>query len=285
MTNRLVDPLLLGRPLALEWPEGNERKPVPARRKRPASSVLALLVMLVAALVMVPVAIADDDGDDNGGGGGGGGAPATLADACTAAALPPPANLVVNGDFELPPIPPPFATYGVGTGPTGWLVTEGTVDQVHRAYWLPACGDRSMDLTGTPGQGTLVQNVAGTDAGQEYRLLFAYGANPDPLCTSAEPTTVTADVRWGGATVTTLSRPRVPDTTPLDGRDPNWQLFETTVVGQAGSTLLEFDSNSSVNPPGTLCGVTIDAVSLTQITDGGDDDNGDDDDNGGDDDD
>src|SRR5688500_173754 len=65
MTNRLVDPLLLERPLALEWPQGDEREPVPrggGTRKRRASKVSALLVMLVAALVLVlpPAAQADD---------------------------------------------------------------------------------------------------------------------------------------------------------------------------------------------------------------------------------
>jgi hypothetical protein len=68
MTNRLVDPLLLDRPLAFEWPPQESERThyaVPARRgKRRASTVSALLVMLVAALVMVPAALADDDDDD-----------------------------------------------------------------------------------------------------------------------------------------------------------------------------------------------------------------------------
>jgi hypothetical protein len=68
MTNRLVDPLRLGMPLALEWPERDDRERVPNEgrsRKKLACSVSALLVMLVAALVMVPVALADDDDDDD----------------------------------------------------------------------------------------------------------------------------------------------------------------------------------------------------------------------------
>jgi hypothetical protein len=244
--------------------------------------------MLIAALVMVPAAFADDDDDDGGGGGGGGGTPATLADACAAAALPPPANLVVNGDFEIPPVGAPFATYFPPTGPPGWVVTEGSVDQVPRPFWEPACGNQSVDLTGTPGQGTLTQNVAGTVAGTSYRLLFAYGANPDPGCPPTEPTTVTADVRWGGTTVGTISHARVPD--PTIPRDPGWLLFEATVVGQAGSTLLEFDSTTPGTPAevaARLCGVTLDAVSVTQITGGGEDDGGEDDggeDDGGEDD-
>ena len=51
MTNRLVDPLLLERPLALEWPQREDRKPVRkgsgSRSKR--ASMLAL-VLFVAAL-------------------------------------------------------------------------------------------------------------------------------------------------------------------------------------------------------------------------------------------
>jgi hypothetical protein len=70
MTERLVDPLRLGRPLELERRERDRREPQPGEvsRKRRASSVTLLLAMLVAALVVVPSAVADDDDDDDGGG-------------------------------------------------------------------------------------------------------------------------------------------------------------------------------------------------------------------------
>jgi hypothetical protein len=70
MTERLVDPLRLGRPLELERRERDRREPQPEGtpgRKRRASSVTLLLAMLVAALVVVPAAVADDDDDDDGG--------------------------------------------------------------------------------------------------------------------------------------------------------------------------------------------------------------------------
>jgi hypothetical protein len=245
-------------------------------RKRVLSiSALGLALMAIA---FAPTAVADDDN------GAPPQSPPTIQDICTAAALP---NLVQNGDFEVPPVPAGFITYFPPSGPPPWLVTEGSVDQVHRSFWEPACGDRSMDMTGTPGQGTLAQNVP-TVAGEDYRLRFAYAANPDPACSANEPTEVTMLVRWGGQLVATLTITRTPDIVPP--RTPDWQPFQATVVGQAGTTLLEFDSQSSV-----LCGPTLDAVSVTQIDgddNGGDDDNGDDDngddgddDNGGGDDD
>jgi hypothetical protein len=70
MMNHLVDPLMLGRPLALDQLEGERHEPEPregASRKRRASRIPALLVMLVAALILVPAAFADDDDDDGGG--------------------------------------------------------------------------------------------------------------------------------------------------------------------------------------------------------------------------
>jgi hypothetical protein len=239
---------------------------------------IAALLMLLAATALVPTAAADDDGDDNGGSGGG--TSPTLQDVCVAANSP--TNLVRNGDFELPPAPPGgFTTWGPGTGPTFWTVTEGSVDQVHDLYWQAACGLHSIDMTGSPGQGTLTQAVGPTVAGQTYRLTFAYGANPDPACEPLnEPRTVSMTVRWGGQVVATITVTRTPDFAPP--RDPQWQPFQTTVVGQAGTTLLEFDSQS-----GTFCGVTLDAVSVQQVggdDDGDDDDDDDDDDNGGDDD-
>ena len=63
MTNRLVDPLLLERPLELERPQTGDRRSAPragAGNKRRLSSISGLLVLLLAALVMVPVAQAND---------------------------------------------------------------------------------------------------------------------------------------------------------------------------------------------------------------------------------
>ena len=58
MTNRLVDPLLLGRPVALERPEGDDFKHASPRRRHAGEdarrSSRAVLATFVAALVMVP---------------------------------------------------------------------------------------------------------------------------------------------------------------------------------------------------------------------------------------
>jgi hypothetical protein len=66
MTNRLVDPVLLGRPL--EWPRGDDRDPVLREggiRKGRGASVLALLALLVGAVMTgmtyVPASSASPD--------------------------------------------------------------------------------------------------------------------------------------------------------------------------------------------------------------------------------
>jgi choice-of-anchor C domain-containing protein len=183
-------------------------------------------------------------------------------------------NIVVNGDFELPVVcPAPFVT----TPPAGWTLEQGTVDLVC-TYWQPASGLQSVDLTGTPGQGTLSQNLA-TVAGEQYRLRFAMAGNPDPACGPAglnEPAVKVMDVFWGGTLAATLSF----DTTGHTFADMGWVYHTFTLQATGPSTELQFTSRT-----GTFCGPTLDDVSVTQVVDGDDDDDDDDDDGDDDDDD
>jgi choice-of-anchor C domain-containing protein len=250
MPDRFIDPPLLTSPLALEWPEGDDRKlalRAGGSRKRRASSVSALLAMLVAALVLVP-----------------------------ATQSQPGPNIVVNGDFEAPVVcPAPFLT----VPPAGWTLEQGTVDLVC-TFWQPASGFQSVDMTGTPGQGTLSQNLA-TVAGEQYRLRFAMAGNPDPACGPAglnEPAQKVMEVWWGGALVTTLTF----DTTGHTFASMGWIYHTFTLEATGTSTELQFTSRT-----GTFCGPTLDDVSVQQLDDDdgddGDDDDGDDGDDDGDD--
>jgi hypothetical protein len=202
----------------------------------------------------------------------------TLVGASAATAQPPP-NIVANGDFEAPAVcPAVFAT----TPPAGWTLEAGTVDLVCFTFWEPASGLQSVDLTGTPGQGRISQNLV-TESGEEYRLRFAMAGNPDSSCSTEDPNKRMA-VRWGGTLVDTLTFTVTFQTFP-PAFTMAWVYHEYTVEATGPLTELEFESLT-----GTFCGPTLDDVSVTQIDDDDgdgvdDDEDGEDEDGDGDDDD
>jgi choice-of-anchor C domain-containing protein len=175
-------------------------------------------------------------------------------------------NIVVNGDFEAPVVcPAQFATLP----PAGWTLEQGTVDLVCFTFWMPASGLQSVDLTGTPGQGTISQNLT-TVPGERYRLRFAMAGNPDPACqVIGEGTTRTMEVSWGGSVVATLS----VDVSGRSFADMGWTYHDFTLVAPGTPTELQFRSLT-----GTFCGPALDDVSVQQILDDDDDDGDDDDD-------
>lgn len=60
-------------------------------------------------------------------------------------------QLIVNGGFELPALPPgtPYLTVS-GSSMPGWTISPGTIDIV-RDLWPAFEGSQSIDLSGTPG--------------------------------------------------------------------------------------------------------------------------------------
>ncbi len=86
---------------------------------------------------------------------------------------------VVNGDFETPDGVYPYRVFSAGRSLPGWTVERGTVEIVGGRYWQPAAGQQSLDLNGIFDEtGTLYQDVP-TQAGQKYRIQFAFAGNPD----------------------------------------------------------------------------------------------------------
>jgi choice-of-anchor C domain-containing protein len=97
------------------------------------------------------------------------------------------ANLITNGSFEqlnlaaTPINPYGFVTLHPGnTSLAGWSVSGNTVDVVPGTYWQPSAGNWSVDLTGTPGVGSVTQVVA-TTVGTTYKLSFDLAVNPENL--------------------------------------------------------------------------------------------------------
>lgn len=172
-------------------------------------------------------------------------------------------NFVINGDFETPAYPPgtPFVAYfAVSPAIVGWLVEAGAVDHI-RDYWEPANGEQSIDLTGSPGRGTLRQDM-NTTAGAKYRLRFAMAGNPEPhpVC-APEPKVKKMEVRWGTTVVGTLSH----NTTGRDFTNMGWTTHEFIVTANSSVTPLRFKDVTD-NEPFAFCGATLDDVFVTALT-------------------
>ena len=91
------------------------------------------------------------------------------------------ANLITNGSFELgSAIPGPFVTvYGPNTATiSNWTVPANTNVDYVGGYWTAAQGNRSLDLNGSPGVGTIYQTMTGLTVGQAYQVRFAMAGNP-----------------------------------------------------------------------------------------------------------
>jgi hypothetical protein len=160
MTNRLVDPLLLERPVALEWPGANERSFAPAGartgKRRPAG-VWALLAALAAALVLVPAALADDDDDDDGG-------PATPTTVTFGSSPEWGGQHVCLNDANPAACPPDATRYGYPgpgwfAGPrlhgSNWLWLSGVTGATTGAELDTATFSRTFELNGMPTSGEI----------------------------------------------------------------------------------------------------------------------------------
>ena len=85
-------------------------------------------------------------------------------------------NLIINGSFEEGPSVGAYLTLSEGDTIPGWEVTQTGID-LTGTYFKSADGDLSIDLTGTPGYGTIRQKVV-TIPGQSYNVVFEMAGNP-----------------------------------------------------------------------------------------------------------
>lgn len=174
-------------------------------------------------------------------------------------------SIVANGDFEEPVITVPFRPVPAGDAfITGWTVTApnanqgvDVVNEVAAAADWAYSGDQSIDMAGTPGRGSIYQDLA-TVAGQVYRLAFWVstngGGNVDGLT-----------IEWDGLLVQTISSPTfgtwAEHVYEVEASGPVTRLeFIGNIDGNSGGTMLDTVSVDEIPAPGALalagiCGV------------------------------
>jgi choice-of-anchor C domain-containing protein len=158
------------------------------------------------------------------------------------------ANLVTDGDFEVPIANAVFQTFGPGAM-GAWTVTPDSVDLI-RSYWQPSGGRQSLDLAGN-GSGGIQQTIA-TTAGVTYRLTFDMSGNPDG---APGIKTLVASL---GASSQAFSY-------TLTGANSRGNMLWTTMIvdfvaGLGNSSLLSFRDTD-----GTPYGAALDNISLTPV--------------------
>ena len=180
---------------------------------------------------------------------GSGGAPSAFAGTRTSR------NLIVNGTFDQPVVPQPYACYqGGSTAIPGWVVGGGGVCQSNDPGWEPAPGSNqylqlSSDTAAvTPGS---VTQVVHTTARSRYLLQWEMGGNPQ-----GPPTVKTMHVLWDNKVVDvpTFSTKGLS----ASGFGANsWVHMKISVTATSSKSTIEF-----VDTFDTGWGAWVDSVSL-----------------------
>jgi hypothetical protein len=167
-------------------------------------------------------------------------------------------NLIVNGSFEATTSPhvPGWSTFCQGsTALPGWSIGGTDCVDVHwgenNVHWtnIPD-GQQALDLNGSGVGAVLSQAVAGTKAGHTYRLSLDVSDNP-----ACAPAVVKADVRFGGAFVTTIER----STTNSPIANMTWDHHEYTLTAPTDDATLSFTATVF-----TSCGIVLDHIQLVE---------------------
>lgn len=161
------------------------------------------------------------------------------------------AEQIVNGGFELPPLPAGTDFVDVtGDFITGWTIPDGWTIDLVRDYWPAFQGSQSIDLDGDSGIGTTILQSFATVPGQGYSLSFAYANNIDT-------STATGRVQVLGTTT-------LVDTTLTHSgstRDNmNYLTYARRFTADSQLTTLQF---THVWSPHFGQGLALDAVSVT----------------------
>lgn len=149
--------------------------------------------------------------------------------------------------FELGAASGAFTTYGTGSTFGGWTVGAGTIDLINSA-WVHHSGARSVDMNGSPGLGTIYQDIA-TTAGASYDLSFWMSGNGSD--------TKTMDVFFGATLAGSFTW---TGSGAWSYQNMEWQLRTATgLVATAATTRLSFVSTTAT----VFAGPALDDVSLT----------------------
>lgn len=178
----------------------------------------------------------------------------SLSAAMLAACVAPSAlgSLVTNGDFEVPVITAPFRVVPAGDAfITGWTVEAPNPNQGVDLVNAPAngnldyahTGNQSIDMAGTPGRGTIYQDIA-TEAGHVYKLSLWVSCNGGGNAAGLS-------IEWDGLLVQTVGAPSLGA----------WTEHVYEVEASGALTRLKFVGNVDGNSGGTL----LDTVSVVEV--------------------
>ena len=184
-------------------------------------------------------------------------------------------ELLINGSFETPVVPPSppsnkFLTVNAGAEPAGfgWTVEFSNVEIVAQGYiggggTLPFDGpayhaDQWLDLDGYPSPGAISQTFA-TVSGAPYALSFAYANNPY----RGSDASATVSVRNVADNVDLIT-PLLITHGNSEPADYHWTPSGTIVfIAQGPSTKLMFVSNDPSDIHGDA-GIFLDAISVAE---------------------
>jgi len=169
------------------------------------------------------------------------------------------ANLVANGDFEVPVITAPYRIVPAGDPfITNWTVEAPNANQGVDLVNAPAQGDadyahtgnQSIDMAGTPGRGSIYQDIATPNLNTYYEISFWVscngGGNVDGLSVyfDNQIVSIVDAPSFGTWTQYTFQTKTTSVVTRLK--------FVGNVDGNAGGTLLDTVSVEEVPAPGAL---------------------------------
>ncbi|HTY88166.1 MAG TPA: PEP-CTERM sorting domain-containing protein [Candidatus Acidoferrum sp.] len=177
---------------------------------------------------------------------------------------------LVNGDFELPVVPPSLPVgivdYTTSSPPPasfGWQLASGALDLTAGTYWQPASGQQSLDMTGDWGSdpGVIYQDFTFSHAGA-WAISFCLSANPDSPYPDF-PTDRTLQVSFGtpGGSLSSLGT----WTVSAIGRtraNMNWVTFTTPTINVQDSVVYRLEFSSLSPAP---YGPVLDNVQLVSV--------------------
>jgi hypothetical protein len=160
-----------------------------------------------------------------------------------------PTNLVHNGSFESPVIPPGSArVFATGQTFSHWTVTgaSGNVGSVsgtftQNGFTFPAkAGHQWLDLTGVTQTATGVAQTVATTAGTHYSLSFAVGNLVDPGGIFGTASTVKVSVD-GSPIFTAVNSKGAGSTKQV------WKSFKVAFTASSASTIISFINGDPSN--------------------------------------
>jgi choice-of-anchor C domain-containing protein len=158
-------------------------------------------------------------------------------------------DLIKNGSFGTPVCGAGVCEYGIGsTAIPHWRVGGNSVDLVSSAYFQPAVGNQSIDLSGSTPD-SVTQQVA-TAAGTAYVLSWHLAGNP-----ACGQSVKTMQVSWNGTVVDTLTF----NTTGHSTASMGWKYRKITLTVSGSTSTVSF---ADATPDGSPCGATLDNVVL-----------------------